>query len=90
MEIDGAIVLMISEKGHYGYIRTLGSSDKGVEVCYLAICKYAESDRVYLFSCDNDMGTESDFLVDSVEEAIAIAQSRSSSPITWLYPVGRS
>ena len=90
MDIDGAKVLMISEKGHYGYVKISGSSDNGTEVCYLAICGYAGSNAIYLFLCDDNIRTEQDIDFVSVEEAVANAQSRSQNPIAWLFPNGEN
>ena len=90
MDIDGAQVLMISEKGHYGYIKIFDASDNGIEVCYLAICKYSENNIIYLFLCDYNISTEQDAVFNSVEEAVENAQNRSQNPITWLYPNGKN
>jgi hypothetical protein len=85
-ELDNAKVLMISERGRYGYIKILGSNDSGIEVCYLAICKYDKSDTIYLFLCNDKMTVEQDVDFSNVEDAIANAQKRSKTSIAWIYP----
>jgi len=85
-ELDNAKVLMISERGHYGYIEILGSNNSGVEVCYLAVCKYDKSDTIYLFLCDDEMSVEQDVDFSNVDDAIANARKRSKVPIAWVYP----
>ena len=87
-KLDNATVLMISERGHYGYIKVLGSNDDGIEICYLAICKYDKSDIIYLFLCNDKMSVEQDVDFSNVEDAIANAQRRSKAPISWTYPKG--
>ena len=86
-ELDNARVLRISEKGYYGQIPIL-ESDEVIEICYLAICKYDNSNTVYLFLCDDNLSVENDWDFDSVEEAIAYAQKRSQNQIVWVYPNG--
>ncbi len=88
-ELDGAKILMISEKGHYGYITMVGSLENSIEICYLAICKYDTSSTVYLFLCDKNMSVENDVDFTSVEEAIQNACSRSETQINWIYPNNR-
>ena len=85
-KLDNADVIMISGKGHYGYIKTLDSDDAGIEVCYLAVCKYPKDNVIYLFLCDKNMSTEQDVDFESVEEAVTDAQRRSQSQINWIYP----
>ena len=84
-KLDDADVLMISSKGSYGYIKIQGSCEVGIEVCYLAICKYPKSDKVYLFLCDEHMSVENDWDYDSIEVAIEAAQKRTQTPILWRY-----
>ena len=85
-KLDGADVLMISNKGHYGYIKINGSDDMGIEVCYLAICKYAKDETIYLFLCDENMSVENDCDFRSIDEAVDDAQRRTQNPISWVYP----
>jgi len=36
-KLDGANVLMISNKGLYHHIKTFDSDDAGIEICYYAV-----------------------------------------------------
>ena len=57
-QLDNAKVIMISKKGQYGYIKTLNSESNSIEICYLAICKYDNSDTIYLFLCGENLNVE--------------------------------
>ncbi len=57
-KLDNADILLISEKGHYGYINDSGTYGIGIEVCYLAICRYSDDNALYLFLCDDKMSVE--------------------------------
>ena len=81
--LDGANVLMISDKGSYYYIKTLGSDDDGVEICYFAICRYDNDSKIFLFSCDENMSVEGDSDFDHINEAVECAESWSGTPIKW-------
>jgi hypothetical protein len=82
-KLDGATVLMLSNKGSYGSIEIVGHPNEAIEVRYLAICKYGGGDGIYLFLCDDEMSVEQDALFDSVDEALANAQRRSPEMIQW-------
>jgi len=84
-KLDNARVLMLSKKGDYGSIKTIGGVEPEIKICYLAICKYSNDKGIYIFYCDENMSVEQDSLLDSVGEAIEIAQSRSPDPISWEY-----
>jgi len=83
-KLDGADVLMISDFGHYHYIKTVSSDDAGVEVCYYAICKYENDDGIYLFSCDVNMSVVGDSLFDSEDDAVQCAERWAETSITWI------
>ena len=86
-KLDGARVLMLSEKGCFGYLEIQGQKKhRYIDISYLAICQYDKSDKVYLFLCNKNMEVENDWEFDHIEEAISNAQSRSQFPIVWLYP----
>lgn len=82
--LDGAKILMISDKGHYHYIKTCGSDDTGIEISYYAICKYDNDSRIYLFSCDENMSVEGDTDFNSIDDAMECAERWSKNPIRWL------
>lgn len=50
-------------------------------ICYLAICRY-ETERYYLFSCDDQMDVVGDSLWSSVEECMEVARS-SYGELSW-------
>lgn len=81
--LDKAKVIMISEKGYYGTIEVLGIDNKSIEVCYLAICKYDDSEIFYLFLCDENLSVEQDSDFQTITQAIASAERRSKYPIKW-------
>ena len=81
--LDGANVLMISDRGCYYHIKTLGADDAGVQVCYFAICKYDKDPTIYLFSCDVNMRVEGDSTFDSIDDAKECADRWSETPIKW-------
>lgn len=85
-KLDGTTVLMLSEKGCFGYLEIQGPKRKHINLYYSAIYQYENDDKVYLFLCSENMEVEADWDFDRVEEAIFSAESRSSSPITWIYP----
>ena len=86
-KLDNANVLMLSKKGDYGSIKIIGDVEPEIKVCYLAICKYSNDERIYIFLCDENMSVEQDALFDSMEEALADAQRRSpNQKIAWEYP----
>ena len=82
-KLDNANVLMLSEKGDYGSTKIVGDVEPDIKICYLAICQYPNDERIYVFYCDENMSVEQDSLLDSVDEAIELAQQRSSNPIVW-------
>lgn len=81
--LDNAKVIMISEKGQYGHIEVLGTESVSIEVCYLAICKYDNSEIVYLFLCDENFGVEQDIDFNTIGHAVADAESRTKRSIIW-------
>ena len=83
-KLDGAAVLFISERGAYYRIATLGeSSDAGILICYFDICKYDDSEKIFLFSCDADMVVQGDSDFDTIDEAKACATRWAGADIMW-------
>lgn len=81
-ELGGAEIIAISELGEYGHIIIDGTSET-IDVAYLAICKYKNSDTVYLFLCDKNFSVENDWDFESIEEALKNANTRSIKNIKW-------
>ncbi len=69
-EIDGATVLEWAWSGEkpFGTV-TYDSKEIKAEIFGLAICKYADDDKYYRFSCNSEWETEQDFDYNSISEA---------------------
>ena len=69
-EIDGANILEWAWSGSkpFGVI-CFESGEIATEIYGLAICRYANSDKVYRFSCDSKWASEQDSEYGSVAEA---------------------
>lgn len=87
-QLDGAVVLFwaVSSRGLFHTIPR--GSDPGspdlVSVAGLAVCRYPNGDRHYLFKCDKDWEVVSDWDAASVDEAQAIAaQHATDERIEW-------
>jgi hypothetical protein len=81
-ELGGAEIIAISELGEYGHI-IIDDTSETIDVAYLAICKYKNSDTVYLFLCDKNFSVENDWDFESIEEALKNANTRSIKNIKW-------
>jgi hypothetical protein len=81
-EIDGASVLYWAWSGETPFGIVYGSSD---EIYGLAICRHADSNQVYFFSCDKNWETKQDSPWDSTEKAMANLpdQYRNVEPV-WI------
>lgn len=82
-QLDGARVLYFTPESDYGvlYYDTGGIA---AHFQYLAICKYNNDDRCYLFYCNEQKEVETDDLGASVEECMRIAQSSTGKDIAWI------
>ncbi|AFA50153.1 hypothetical protein [Acetobacterium woodii] len=69
MILDGAEVILLSQKDHFGVIRYTDNSLKPIPVEYLAIGKYKGDKTIYLFKCNNRMEVEQDSVFETIEEA---------------------
>jgi hypothetical protein len=88
-QLDGADVL-------YSAVRPTGRfhtipygadpADPGVvSVVAMAVCRYREGDRYYLFKCDQDWAVVFDWDAGSVEEAMELAAGHvGDDPIEWV------
>ncbi|MDR1563716.1 MAG: hypothetical protein LBS74_02030 [Oscillospiraceae bacterium] len=86
-KIDNAIILMVSNRGNYGFV-TVDATSEQIPICYMAICKYENEDTIYLFLCNDNMETENDCDFTSIDEAIKDARRRTFMPFNWKYPNG--
>lgn len=80
-ELDGAKVLYYTPKGDYGAIR-YPNGDIADNYKYLAICKYENDDKYYLFCCDEKYDVVTDWLYDNFEDCMSAAISRKEN-IVW-------
>jgi hypothetical protein len=82
-ELDGAKVLFFTPRDNYG---TIEFSTGGIAayIHYLAICKYENDYRFYLFSCDEEFNVEGDTLLNSVEECMSVSTSSYGKDIHWI------
>ena len=72
--LDNAKVLEYTDRGRYGYIIEYDENyvPHHKEQYYLAIARYDNDDRFYLFGCDDHYEVMSDSLCDSPEECESI------------------
>ncbi len=70
MILDGAEVLLLSKKGDFGVIRYTDDSIEPIPINYLAICKYAGDQTIYLFKCNEKFEVEQDSVYESIAAAI--------------------
>ena len=81
IKLDGAIVLYYTSQDDYGY-SIFPNGEIADHYRYLAICKYTNDDKYYLFCCDENYEVVSDALYNSVEECMVIA-SQYKENIVW-------
>ena len=71
-KLDGATVLYYTSQGDYGY-SIFPDGSVADRYRYLAICKYSNDDKHYLFCCDENYEVVSDMLYDSIDECMTTA-----------------
>jgi hypothetical protein len=66
--IGGAKTLFIakSEIGFDAVIR----DNREIAIEYISVCQYDPEEGLYLFGCDKDFNTHTDFYYDTVEDAL--------------------
>lgn len=82
MELDGAEVLLYTPQGNYGSIN-YPNGDIADHYCYLAICKYSEDNRYYLFCCNENYEVVSDWMDSSIEKCMKVAALSYKENIIW-------
>ncbi len=83
-ELDGAEVILWAYspvKPFFIMKYTDGTDYKPIHG--FAICRYKDDEVFYKFSCDREWNVENDSDAASMEEAVEIAESQTSQPITW-------
>ena len=78
--LDNAKVLYYTVKNDYGQVLYTDGSVASV-ICYYAICKYDNDDRIYLFGCDEKQEVVSDYECDSIEECKDCASQLSGEAV---------
>ena len=87
-QLDGAYVLMWAASSR-GLFHTIPQdADPGangvISIVAMAICRYSDGDRYYLFKCDQNWGVVFDWDAESVEEAQMIASTHARhESIVW-------
>ncbi len=81
-ELDGAKVLLYTQKGDYGAIK-YPNGDIADYYCYLAICKYPKDNNYYLFCCNENYDVVSDWMDSSIENCMKVAASSYKKNIVW-------
>lgn len=84
LELDGAEIIELSNKGSYGHI--INEEGKEIEISYLAICIYKGKNEVYLFDCDERFNVIGDTVHSSIEEAKATINN--DIEINWKSRIG--
>ncbi len=82
MILDGAKVIAISKKDDFGVIKYSDNSMPPISVKYLAICKYANDNSIFVFLCNENYEVEQDSVFDTVEEAKQYALRRNKN-VVW-------
>ena len=65
--LDSAEVLYYTPKGEYGK-SYYANRRVAAEFAYLAIWKYKDDERYYLFMCNEEFEVETDSMMNSIEE----------------------
>ena len=84
LTIDGAQVLEFAWSDvPFGVVRN-SDGDVVDEIHGLAICRYADSDVIYRFSCDKAWETSQDADYSSIQEAKdSLPMQYHSAPVVW-------
>ena len=70
--IGGAKTLFISRSENY--FENVFRNDIEIGIKYLAVCKYENEDGFYLFGCDLEFNTYTDYLFDDLEDVFEDAK----------------
>lgn len=81
-EIDGAKVLYYTPQDNYGAIK-YPNGEVADYFRYLAICRYSNDARYYLFCCNESYELASDSVWDSLDECMNVAASSYKENIVW-------
>jgi hypothetical protein len=70
--IGGAKTLLIS-KSDTGF-DTVFRDDREIVIEFISVCQYDPEEGFYLFGCDNQFNTHTDFYYDDLDEALEDAK----------------
>ncbi|MVN23496.1 hypothetical protein [Mucilaginibacter arboris] len=70
--IDGAKTLYIS-KSNITFNNVI-INDIQTSIEYIVVCQYKDDSGFYLFGCDKNFNTQTDFFYDSIDEALEDAK----------------
>src|SRR4051812_6562307 len=81
--IGNAQTLFIAETD--GLFDLVDRDGKKIEIIFIAVCQYDPHEGFYLFSCDKDFNTYTDYYYDSLDEALDDAKRvYNLKQINWL------
>jgi hypothetical protein len=84
-QLDGADVIQYatSKQGEY---YTLQGTEPPVKIAAMAICRYKDGDRFYLFKCDSNWEVFGDWDCESIAEGMEIAaQHANGERLRWIF-----
>lgn len=82
--IGGAKTLFIA-KTDTGF-ETVIRGDKEILIEFISVCQYDHEEGFYLFGCDKDFNTHTDFYYEKLEEALDDAKRiYQLEEITWMH-----
>ena len=67
-QIGGAKTLFIAKSDTI--FETVVRNDKGISIEFLSVCQYHDYKGFYLFGCDKEFNTHTDFYYDDLDEAL--------------------
>jgi hypothetical protein len=67
-KIGSAKTLFIAETD--GVFDIVERNDEKIEIVFITVCQYDADNGYYLFGCDKEFGTHTDFYYDDLEEAL--------------------
>ena len=81
--LDDTTVLFYTEKGDYGAVYST-TGEVLDRVCFLAICRYENTNECCLFGCNENYDVISDSLWESVEECQRVAEASCTETPLWI------
>jgi hypothetical protein len=84
--LDGADVLFWAWSGDDPFFAMKDTEGSHVaDIFGLAICRYAKSNQIYIFSCDQNWEVQGDSVWDTPEEAMAVRSTQyDTRRVRWI------